>query len=65
MVPWNLEELKDCCSRVTGFQVIPVETMENLYSEIGGVPRYVLERPMEICYRQNPRRFPLRIAVHF
>ncbi|KAG0358123.1 hypothetical protein BG005_002717 [Podila minutissima] len=48
MAPWNLEERKNCRSSVTAFQVVPEETMEELYSEIGGVPRYVLDWPTEI-----------------
>lgn len=26
--------------------MVPLKTMEELYSEIGGVPRYVLQKPM-------------------
>ncbi|KAH7053616.1 hypothetical protein BKA57DRAFT_257103 [Linnemannia elongata] len=47
MDPWNLEELTLCRTNVTSFQVVPLETMEDLYAKIGGVPRYVLERPMK------------------
>lgn len=63
MAPWNLEELKMCRSCVVGFEVVPLATMEELYSMIGGVPRYVLERPMKVCFGQNPLLFSLRTAV--
>ncbi|KAG0067058.1 hypothetical protein BGZ92_005192 [Podila epicladia] len=46
MAPWDLEELKICRCKVAGFQVVPEGVVEKLYSKIGGVPRYVLERPM-------------------
>jgi hypothetical protein len=57
MAPWNLEELKTCRGSVAAFEVVPLEMLEELYLEIGGVPRYVLERPMTVCYGQNPLRF--------
>ncbi|KAF9279970.1 hypothetical protein BGZ88_012439 [Linnemannia elongata] len=47
MAPWDLEELKKCRSSVVGFEVVPSEVVEELYSKIGGVPRYVLQRPMK------------------
>ncbi|OAQ25248.1 hypothetical protein K457DRAFT_1835879 [Linnemannia elongata AG-77] len=47
MAPWSLEELTMCRTNVTSFQVVPLEAMEDLYAKIGGVPRYVLERPMK------------------
>ncbi|KAG0079876.1 hypothetical protein BGZ90_001411, partial [Linnemannia elongata] len=47
MAPWSLEELKKCRISVVGFEVVPLEAVEELYSKIGGVPRYVLERPMQ------------------
>ncbi|KAG0051527.1 hypothetical protein BGZ83_003608 [Gryganskiella cystojenkinii] len=53
MAPWNLEELKTCRNTVTGFQVVPTELIEGLYMEIGGVPRYVLERPMTVLKRDR------------
>ncbi|GJJ74334.1 hypothetical protein EMPS_06692 [Entomortierella parvispora] len=46
MAPWSLEELQTCRERVKGFQVVPSALVAELYSQIGGVPRYVLERPM-------------------
>lgn len=49
MAPWNLEELEQCRSCVADFQVVPLQVMEELYSRIGGVPRYVLARPMKVC----------------
>ncbi|KAG0324110.1 hypothetical protein BG004_003545 [Podila humilis] len=48
MAPWNLEELTMCRTNVTSFQVVPLEAMEELYTKIGGVPRYVLERPTTV-----------------
>jgi hypothetical protein len=51
MAPWSLEELTMCRTNVTSFQVVPLEAMEDLYTKIGGVPRYVLERPMKVCAR--------------
>ncbi|KAH7057951.1 hypothetical protein BKA57DRAFT_418711 [Linnemannia elongata] len=48
MAPWSLEELTMCRTNVTSFQVVPLEAMEDLYAKIGGVPRYVLERPMKV-----------------
>ncbi|KAK5796887.1 hypothetical protein F5H01DRAFT_285699 [Linnemannia elongata] len=45
--PMELEELKKCRISVVGFEVVPLEAVEELYSKIGGVPRYVLERPMQ------------------
>jgi hypothetical protein len=50
MAPWSLEELIMCRTNVTGFQVVPLEALEDLYAKIGGVPRYVLERPMKVFY---------------
>ncbi|KAF8910309.1 hypothetical protein BGZ58_005912, partial [Dissophora ornata] len=47
MAPWSLEELTTCRSSVADFNVVPLEMMEKLYSRIGGVPRYVLARPMK------------------
>ncbi|KAG0246080.1 hypothetical protein BG011_002565, partial [Mortierella polycephala] len=48
MAPWTLEELEQCRSGVEGFKVIPKNLMEELYGMIGGVPRYVLEKPMDV-----------------
>ncbi|KAK5796974.1 hypothetical protein F5H01DRAFT_327529 [Linnemannia elongata] len=31
-----------------GFEVVPLEAVEELYSKIGGVPRYVLRWPMKV-----------------
>ncbi|KFH63328.1 hypothetical protein MVEG_10738 [Podila verticillata NRRL 6337] len=45
MAPWNLEELKKCRSCVEDLKVVPLQVVEELYSRIGGVPRYVLARP--------------------
>ncbi|KAI8603153.1 hypothetical protein EDD21DRAFT_369903 [Dissophora ornata] len=47
MAPWSLEELTTCRSSVADFNVVPFEMMEELYSRIGGIPRYVLARPMK------------------
>jgi hypothetical protein len=50
MAPWSLEELKICRTKVSSFKVVPLEAPEDLYAKIGGVPRYVLERPMKVFY---------------
>lgn len=63
MAPWDLEELKICRSQVTGFQVVPSKVMEKLYSKIGGVPRYVLERPMRVYYGLSSPMFPVRAGA--
>ncbi|KAK3811666.1 MAG: hypothetical protein J3R72DRAFT_69794 [Linnemannia gamsii] len=57
MAPWSLEELKMCWARVEGFQVVPLDMAEELYSMIGGVPRYVLEKPMKVLNRLHNDRF--------
>ncbi|KAK5797017.1 hypothetical protein F5H01DRAFT_373560 [Linnemannia elongata] len=48
MAPWHLEELQKCWASVTSFEVVPLEAVEELYSKIGGVPRYVLRWPMKV-----------------
>ncbi|KAH7050407.1 hypothetical protein BKA57DRAFT_527951 [Linnemannia elongata] len=48
MAPWHLEELQKCWASVTSFKVVPYEAVEELYSKIGGVPRYVLQWPMKV-----------------
>ncbi|KAG0285085.1 hypothetical protein BGZ98_005664, partial [Dissophora globulifera] len=48
MAPWTLEELERCWGGVEGFKVVPKNLMEELYGMIGGVPRYVLEKPMAV-----------------
>ncbi|KAF8964311.1 hypothetical protein BGZ46_000795 [Entomortierella lignicola] len=45
MAPWELDELRTCRNMVGAFQNIPEDFMEHLYDLIGGVPRYVLEKP--------------------
>ncbi|KAI8596833.1 hypothetical protein EDD21DRAFT_387089 [Dissophora ornata] len=42
MAPWDLEELKKCRTSVVSFEVVPLETVEELYSKMGGVPSYRL-----------------------
>ncbi|KAF9149790.1 hypothetical protein BG015_008385 [Linnemannia schmuckeri] len=37
MAPWYLEELQKCRTSVAGFEVVPMEAVEELYSKIGGV----------------------------
>lgn len=51
MAPWSLEELTHCRDSVEDFNIVPSEMMEELYSKIGGVPRYVLARPMKVIIR--------------
>lgn len=49
MAPWDLEELTTCWNSVTDFkELVPLKMVEELYSKIGGVPRYVLGRPMKV-----------------
>ncbi|KAG0198869.1 hypothetical protein BGX28_007739, partial [Mortierella sp. GBA30] len=63
MAPWDLEELKKCWSSVVGFEVVPLEAVEELYSKIGGVPRYVLQRPMkELNLRPNDLEGAMAVA---
>ncbi|KAK3833207.1 MAG: hypothetical protein J3R72DRAFT_527227 [Linnemannia gamsii] len=47
MAPWDLEELKNCRTNVADFEVVPLEAVVELYSKLGGVPRYVLRWPMQ------------------
>ncbi|KAK5829403.1 hypothetical protein F5H01DRAFT_330146 [Linnemannia elongata] len=48
MAPWVLEELERCRGDVKGFQAVTKEFMEELYDLVGGVPRYVLEKPKDV-----------------
>lgn len=48
MAPWILEELEQCRGEIRGFQAVSKEFMEQLYDLIGGVPRYVLEKPKDV-----------------
>ncbi|KAF9952932.1 hypothetical protein BGZ65_004977, partial [Modicella reniformis] len=48
MAPWTLNELKECRNCVQMYSNITEDLLEELYSEIGGVPRYVLEKPMKV-----------------
>ncbi|KAG0339132.1 hypothetical protein BG000_002769 [Podila horticola] len=61
MAPWNLKELDICRNSVACFQEVPPEMMRELYSEIGGVPRYVLEIPMREL-KLNPNGLDLAKA---
>ncbi|KAF9188894.1 hypothetical protein BGZ51_000232 [Haplosporangium sp. Z 767] len=47
MAPWTLEELERCWCSVEAFKVVPKNLMKELYGMVGGVPIYVLERPMK------------------
>jgi hypothetical protein len=49
MAPWDLEELVSCRTKVGRFKVLSCEAVEELFSKIGGVPRYVLEWPTKVC----------------
>ncbi|KAF9345378.1 hypothetical protein BGX34_004809 [Mortierella sp. NVP85] len=53
MAPWDLDELKECRNTVANFENIPEEVVVELYSKIGGVPRYVLK-----WARQGLTRYP-------
>ncbi|RUS12980.1 hypothetical protein BC937DRAFT_86541, partial [Endogone sp. FLAS-F59071] len=46
MAPWELNELERCRNGVNFFGIMSQNFMENLYNKIGGVPRYVLQFPM-------------------
>ncbi|KAG0007224.1 hypothetical protein BGZ82_005605, partial [Podila clonocystis] len=48
MAPWKLEELERCRGDIKSFHVVTKEFMEQLYDLIGGVPRYVLEKPKDV-----------------
>ncbi|KAG0076645.1 hypothetical protein BGZ90_008382 [Linnemannia elongata] len=48
MAPWVLEELERCRGDIRDFQAVTKEFMEELYDLVGGVPRYVLEKPKDI-----------------
>ena len=45
MAPWDLDELEKCRKAV--FPSLSVDIVMNLYSKIGGIPRYVLEVAQE------------------
>ncbi|KAG0326041.1 hypothetical protein BG004_003046, partial [Podila humilis] len=47
MGPRSLEELRTCRANIAECSVVPLETMTDFYSKIGGVPRYVLEVPVK------------------
>jgi hypothetical protein len=53
MAPWTEEELRLCRESVKAFNVVPEKFMLELYELIGGVPRYVLEKPKKSL---KPRR---------
>ncbi|KAF9926042.1 hypothetical protein BGZ65_007461 [Modicella reniformis] len=48
MAPWKLDELEMCRGNVKDFEVITSDFMSELYSSIGGVPRYVLQKPRAV-----------------
>ncbi|KAG0284798.1 hypothetical protein BGZ98_005790, partial [Dissophora globulifera] len=52
MAPWELEELERCRIGVEGFNVVSEDLVEELFRMIGGVPRYVLQRPMKVLENQ-------------
>ncbi|KAI8606756.1 hypothetical protein EDD21DRAFT_422126 [Dissophora ornata] len=51
IAPWTLEELMQCRNLIHNFHTVPEDIVTELYSKIGGVPRYVLEAPMGILQR--------------
>ncbi|KAF9427355.1 hypothetical protein BGZ76_002369 [Entomortierella beljakovae] len=53
MAPWTEEELKVCRESVKAFNIVPERFMLELFELIGGVPRYVLEKPKKSL---KPRR---------
>ncbi|KAF9154103.1 hypothetical protein BGX21_004720 [Mortierella sp. AD011] len=48
MAPWKLPELEECRSGIGDFGVISEDFLKELYRLIGGVPRYVLEKPKNV-----------------
>lgn len=48
MVPWVLEELERCRGNIRDFHAVTKEFMEELCVLVGGVPRYVLEKPKDV-----------------
>ncbi|KAF9539022.1 hypothetical protein EC957_005851 [Mortierella hygrophila] len=52
MAPWHIDEMKKCWDSVASYKVAPLDAMEELYSKVGGVPRYVLEKPMKELNRR-------------
>ncbi|KAF9370891.1 hypothetical protein BGX21_005360 [Mortierella sp. AD011] len=49
MAPWTLEELEVCRKTVRAYEKRVSKTfLKELYNMIGGVPRYVLERPKDV-----------------
>ena len=47
LAPWNKDELDKCRSQISEFSRITPEFMDSLYDKIGGIPRYVLQKPFE------------------
>ncbi|KAK3806776.1 MAG: hypothetical protein J3Q66DRAFT_375100 [Benniella sp.] len=47
LAPWNKHELDKCRSQISTFGKITSEFMDSLYDKIGGIPRYVLQKPSE------------------
>ncbi|KAF9921127.1 hypothetical protein BGZ65_010620, partial [Modicella reniformis] len=45
LAPWNLIELEKCRSGIAYFSKIKEDVMKEFYAKIGGVPRYVLQKP--------------------
>jgi hypothetical protein len=47
LAPWDLQELEKCQKSVTAFSVVTSTFMNRLYDKIGGIPRYVLQKPAD------------------
>ncbi|KAG0200321.1 hypothetical protein BGX31_004076, partial [Mortierella sp. GBA43] len=53
LAPWTLKELQRCRNCVKRFQRVPKDLVTEVYSEVGGVPRYVLEIPMNVLPQEG------------
>ncbi|KAF8977630.1 hypothetical protein BGZ46_007243, partial [Entomortierella lignicola] len=52
MSPWNLEQLRECKESVRYFQSIGDEFLEELYSNLGGIPRQILQSPADALFKK-------------
>jgi hypothetical protein len=58
LAPWELQELEKCRTNVRAFSVMTLSLMKKLYDKIGGVPRYVLQKPTDSLFL-HPTRLDL------
>ncbi|KAF9202694.1 hypothetical protein BGZ49_007167 [Haplosporangium sp. Z 27] len=64
MDPWTLDELELCRCKVSAFENITKEFMTELFEDIGGVPRYVLEKPSNSLFRKPEDLASARKSAH-